>query len=63
MQTERLVYSIPEVEEALHLSHQSIYNLLNSGQLRSFTVGKRRFVSRNALKEFVEDREAESIAS
>jgi len=51
--------SIEEVLNGpLKVARPTLYGLINSGQLRTFTVGRRRFVSDSALSEFIEAREA-----
>jgi excisionase family DNA binding protein len=54
----RSIYPIEEVGERLGgLSHGTIYKLIRTGELSSFTVGRRRFVSASALEAFVSARE------
>lgn len=60
MQNLKVAYSITEAERALGLSHQSVYNELNAGRLRSFKIGRRRFITEEALRDYVSEREAES---
>jgi len=45
--------SIPEVMEATGLCRQTIYTQINSGELESFKVGRRRLVSPQALSRWV----------
>lgn len=59
----RLGYSIREVEQALHLSHQTVYNEINAGRLKTYRVGRRRFISHDALHQYVWDREQETPPS
>jgi len=54
-------YSIPEIIEMTGLCRQSIYNQINSGNLRTFKVGRRRLVSPAALNQWVKDRETETV--
>jgi excisionase family DNA binding protein len=51
-QTPRLL-SIKLACQSLGLSRTSLYTLMASGQLRSVTVGRRRFVPREAIEEFI----------
>ena len=44
------------------LSNGKIYELIASGELRSFRVGRRRLVSQRAIAEFIRAREAEAAA-
>jgi len=37
----------------LGISRTSLYALMVSGQLQSVTIGRRRFVPRNAIEEFI----------
>jgi excisionase family DNA binding protein len=45
--------SIKQACRTLGLSRTSLYALLASGQLRSVTVGRRRFVLREAVEQFI----------
>ncbi len=59
--TVKPAYEVPEVRIALgNISHQKVYDLFNSGELRSFKIGRRRLVSHDALMEFIRNREAAS---
>ena len=51
-QTPRLL-SINLACKILGLSRTSLYALMASGRIRSVTVGRRRFVPREAIDEFV----------
>ena len=60
----RKAWSIPEARQLLGgFSHQTAYNEINSGRLKSFKVGNRRFISDEALNAYIRDREAESEAA
>lgn len=52
-QPAKVGYSINEVCNMTGLCRQTVYNQINSGQLRSFKVGKRRLISPAALDEWV----------
>ncbi len=54
---QKATYSIPEAMELLGLSRQTIYNIINSGELTTYTVGRRRFVSSRAISDFIRRRE------
>jgi len=59
---EALAYSIDESCKALGgMSRQTFYDLINQGRIRTFKEGRRRFVSRSALQEYVNSREAEEL--
>ena len=55
--TEKPCYSVLEVERALGISHALIYQVIKAGEIRTFTIGRRRFVSADALREFIQNRE------
>ncbi|MGH8627156.1 MAG: helix-turn-helix domain-containing protein, partial [Gammaproteobacteria bacterium] len=38
-------------------SRNSLYALIHSGELRSYTIGRRRFASREAIIDFIKRRE------
>ncbi len=49
----RLLLTVDEAAARLHLSRPTIYDLINSGQLRSFKVGRARRIPVHALDEYV----------
>ena len=51
-QTPRLL-SVKMACQILGLSRTSLYALMASGQIRSVTVGRRRFIPREAIEEFI----------
>jgi hypothetical protein len=53
----KLAYSIKEFEKAAGIGHSQIYLLIASGELKSFSVGRRRFISVDAARRFVAGRE------
>ena len=57
--TVNLANSIVASEKILGISHAKIYEEINSGRLKSYRVGTRRFISDRALQNYVQDREAE----
>ena len=54
-------YSINQLMEVLHVSRQTVYDEINSGRLKTFKIGRRRFVSDDALREYIKDREEETL--
>jgi excisionase family DNA binding protein len=54
----KLAYPVPEAGKQIGISRSQTYELIKSGNLKSFTIGKRRLVSRDALREFIRAREA-----
>ena len=55
---ERLSLSVGEALEATSLSRTTFYALVASGEIRTFTVGSRRFVTVDALRSWFEARES-----
>ena len=49
----RLLFTVNEACETLHLSRPVVYQLINSGELRSFKVGNARRIPAQALEEYV----------
>ena len=45
-------FSIPEFAEAFKIGRSTVYELLDSGELRSFHVGRRRLISYAAASEW-----------
>ena len=56
----RLSYSIPQAMEELNLSRSRLYQEISTGRLRTYTIGRRRLISHDALKDYIRDREAEA---
>ncbi len=57
---EKLSYSIQDAIEALGVSRQKIYNEMASGRLKSFRIGRRRFVAHGSIIEYINDRVREA---
>ena len=52
--TERLAYPIPESAHLLGISPRGVYRLIESGELRTVKLGKRRLVPANELQRIVQ---------
>lgn len=52
-------YSITEAEKALGFSHAKMYEEINSARIKTYRVGRRRFISAKAIQDYIADREAE----
>ena len=63
MHQDRLTFSIPQAMDALNISRNTIYLEIKAGRLKTFTVGRRRMVSRDAMERYVKDREEETAAA
>ena len=55
-----IAHTIPGAGKRLNSSRQTVYNEINAGRLRSYKVGRRRFISEEALVEYIRAREAET---
>lgn len=55
----RRAYSIAGAEQQLEVSHATIYELIKEKKLKTYKVGRRRYVSGEALNDFIRAREAE----
>lgn len=56
---DKLAFDINATGDVLGgLSRSRIYELIADGQLRSFTIGTRRFISRDAILELIARQEA-----
>jgi excisionase family DNA binding protein len=51
----RLAYRVDEVANLLGISTDTVYELTQSGQLRSTKAGRRTLISAKALDEFLGD--------
>lgn len=52
--------SIKEAAKALGISHVTMYKEISAGRLKTFMIGRRRLVSSDALRHYIEAREKES---
>lgn len=52
--TDRMLYSVKEVQTRLGISRSTVYHLLTDGHLASVRVGSRRFVTAAALTDYVQ---------
>jgi excisionase family DNA binding protein len=57
---ERVLLTAEEVAEALHVGRCTVYDLIRSGQLQSFKIGKLRRIPVDAVHEFAKRMLAES---
>jgi excisionase family DNA binding protein len=48
--------TVPEVMTALRLSRSKVYDLLRSGEIRSFTIGRSRRIPAEELATFMKNR-------
>lgn len=60
IQNEKLLYSISDAAHALSVSRPTIYSEINAGRLRFIQFKQRKFISRQALEQWIRDRELES---
>lgn len=56
------ILTVKEVEEALQLGHTNVFDLMGTGKLKSFKIGRSRRVLESELERFVQDRLAEAEA-
>ncbi len=53
-------HTLEQAAEALGVSRRTVYVEIGAGRLQSFTIGRRRLISDEALRRYVEARERES---
>lgn len=56
----RLLLTVDQAAEALAVGRDAVYDLMNAGELVSIRIGTRRLVSVEALRRFIERREADA---
>lgn len=56
----RLLLTVEQAAESMAISRNSVYELIRSGELVSIRHGTRRLVSVEAIRRFIERREAEA---
>lgn len=60
MSKERDALTVAEARERIGgISNAKFYELVSSGVLRTFTIGRRRLISQEAIHDFIRKREAE----
>ncbi len=59
----RLAGSVDDAAHALGVSRRHIYDLLEAGELSSFTSGRRRLIRVSALERYIEKRERKAAAA
>lgn len=59
----KLSYTIEDAILTLNLSRATLYREISQGRLRTFSVGRRRFVSLQAIEDYIAEREKESNPS
>ena len=55
-------YSVERAIDVLATSRRTIYEVIRTGELRTYTVGRRRYISAEAVREFIARREAATAA-
>ncbi len=53
IETSVQIMTVMEAQEALRIGHTKMYQLLSSGEIRSFHIGSRRFVRSSDLDRFI----------
>jgi len=53
---EVLTITIADAAKALNISRPTIYKEIQKGRLKTFTIGRRRFVTPAALNDYIADR-------
>jgi excisionase family DNA binding protein len=51
---DKRLYNVPEVAEALRVHSSHVYRMLDSGELASIKIGKRRLVRVEAIDAFID---------
>lgn len=54
---ERITLSAPELAACLGISRASAYNLLHAEDFPSFTIGKRRLVTKQAFEKWLSEQQ------
>ena len=50
---EQQLLTVKEIQSALRLGHTRIYELINSGEIETFKIGRRRMATAEALDKFI----------
>ena len=57
---EKAAFSVEEAGIYLGTSRPTVYRLMDSGELSSIHIGRRRLILKEALDQFLEDRKAQA---
>ena len=57
----KVVYSVAEIEAILGLAHSTIYQLINTGELGSAKIGKRRVITQAQVDRFITSLENQTL--
>ena len=57
---ERLAYPVPDAAHQIGISRAYLWALIADGEIDTFTIGRRRLVSRDALQDFINRRTSDS---
>lgn len=53
------LHAIPVVQDRLSIGRSKVFELMDSGELRSIKIGKRRLIPESAIAEYIERLESE----
>ena len=53
----QLSYSMAGAEQALNISHATLYDLIKQKEIKTFTIGRRRYISCAAMHDFISTKE------
>ncbi|HHA2716050.1 hypothetical protein A7X76_13875 [Stenotrophomonas maltophilia] len=59
---ERLSYNVEEALAATGLNRNAFYRAINTAEIKTFKVGRRRMVSASALRDFIAAKEREATS-
>ena len=59
---ERLSYNVEEALAVTGLNRNAFYRAINSDEIRTFKIGRRRMVSAAALRDFIAAKEEETTS-
>lgn len=59
----KLAYDVQEFCELLGIARQTFYDELTAGRIKTFCIGKRRKISRQAALDYIAARERETGAT
>ena len=60
---DRLSMSVEAASELIGISRATLYIEIRRGQIKTFRVGGRRLISRQAIQDYIQAREEENLAS
>lgn len=58
----KLSMSVKDASDLLGVSRTTLYNEIKEGRIKTFRIAGRRLISRNALQDYLQEQERQSLS-